>query len=69
MLYEVITAEAERHARAAADEGMRLSQKEAALLQAAASSSDMNSIWRSLGVDPTAQAPDDMTCLTVRRDS
>ncbi len=50
-------------------EGMSLSQKEAALLQAAASSSDMNSIWRSLGVDPTAQAPDDMTCLTVRRES
>ncbi|MDH3643219.1 MAG: SpoIIE family protein phosphatase, partial [Gammaproteobacteria bacterium] len=50
-------------------DGMDLSQKEALLLEAAANDGDMNSIWHAMGVDPSAEAPDDMTCLTVRRES
>lgn len=49
--------------------GMNLSQKEELLLQAAVSKGDMDSIWESLGIDLARQTPDDMTCLTVRRES
>ena len=50
-------------------DGMNLTQKEALLLQAAADNTDMDQIWHALGIDMAAQAPDDMTCLTVRRES
>jgi sigma-B regulation protein RsbU (phosphoserine phosphatase) len=50
-------------------DNMDLTQKEAQLLQAAAGGRKMDGIWQSLGVDTAAQAPDDMTCLTVRRES
>jgi serine phosphatase RsbU (regulator of sigma subunit) len=45
-----------------------LSQKEAVLLTAAAESSQMDAIWRKLGLSEGV-VPDDMTCLTVRRES
>ncbi len=50
-------------------QGMDLSQKELLLLNAAASQDGMDSIWEILGINPTAHAPDDMTCLTVKRES
>jgi len=46
-----------------------LAAKERRLLDAAASGSTPDAIWEALGIDPAAAAPDDMTCLTVRRES
>jgi sigma-B regulation protein RsbU (phosphoserine phosphatase) len=50
-------------------EDMDLSQKESCLLQAAASQNGMDSIWQALGIDVSNDAPDDMTCLTIGRES
>jgi len=49
-------------------DGMDLSQKEAVLLRAAGESAEMDAIWAKLGITEDA-VPDDMTCLTVRRES
>jgi hypothetical protein len=48
---------------------MNLTEKEKLLLEAAASNDDMDGNWQSLGIDPEARTPDDMTCLIVRRAS
>ncbi len=45
-----------------------LAEKEAALLAAAACSTDVDEIWSSLGVQMPIDAADDMTCLLVRRE-
>ena len=50
-------------------EGMDLSQKESVLLRAAASQGGMDGIWQALGIGSAVNAPDDMTCLTVSRES
>ncbi len=49
-------------------DGMELSQKEAVLLRAAGESAEMEAIWGKLGITE-GSVPDDMTCLTVRRES
>jgi len=46
-----------------------LAKKEQRLLAAAASVATPDAVWEVRGIDPEAPAPDDMTCLTVRRET
>lgn len=49
--------------------GVDLADKEARLIAAAGGSRTMDGIWTSLGLDPTTELADDMTCLVMRRES